>query len=733
MRKFTLFLLPMGIVFIHTNVLALHETTPVVNAKYTDYIKEAIEQSNYTEKQMDKDNIYIVEKTNLDTFKSGEEITEFYIAIPLLGTDDIAYSVFRDKKYHNEYRNSASMMYTENYMNTNIEKYIAENRLENITEVVSTIFFGRTAMLTYRVVANSETYFIPYYCQSGYNFANDEACALEFGKAYKAEDFTERLEKEKNSYTEYREAQKKAEEERIKEEAEKEASKYRPTVSLDENGDEVIKVNGTNLDEILKELKDNIKTMGFSSTINMNVDNDYQVKYRWQQGCNTSSVSNFAEGLFDEFKTQITTGKPDEAQNTSCCNFNLKHDEGYKSIKHQVEINIWETGVKIEINRDNVIEFKIKSAEPIISYMNKHSNNSFDGFSYEKNDENTPHIRGPLENLTKTDVIEFTFTLPQNENSGISEEVASAGTTVTGLFEKYKENQYKSTYILTLTGDIGTVSYYTQKQSSISGDKERFSNNIPVSFNDKYRIENNNMVEYPVGKSGQSYDFKMIFENNDISKVYFENTECTDLKYTSLSSDKKLSEEYTEKNKEIVLKDAEECADTLYELKLFRGTDKGYELEKSLTREESATILVRLLGEEVSKDDFDVYFKDVDKNRWSFPYVMYCYQNNITKGTGNYTFSPDSEIDAEQFIALLMRLLGYTGVNPETALDKSVEYRLLPSSMVKKLQNSDIFTRSEMVQIVYSSLKTKMPDEIIFSDYLFNKGVLTQTEIGLIN
>ena len=568
---------------------------------------------------MDKDNIYIVEKTNLDTFKSGEEITEFYIAIPLLGTDDIAYSVFRDKKYHNEYRNSASMMYTENYMNTNIEKYIAENRLENITEVVSTIFFGRTAMLTYRVVANSETYFIPYYCQSGYNFANDEACALEFGKAYKAEDFTERLEKEKNSYTEYREAQKKAEEERIKEEAEKEASKYRPTVSLDENGDEVIKVNGTNLDEILKELKDNIKTMGFSSTINMNVDNDYQVKYRWQQGCNTSSVSNFAEGLFDEFKTQITTGKPDEAQNTSCCNFNLKHDEGYKSIKHQVEINIWETGVKIEINRDNVIEFKIKSAEPIISYMNKHSNNSFDGFSYEKNDENTPHIRGPLENLTKTDVIEFTFTLPQNENSGISEEVASAGTTVTGLFEKYKENQYKSTYILTLTGDIGTVSYYTQKQSSISGDKERFSNNIPVSFNDKYRIENNNMVEYPVGKSGQSYDFKMIFENNDISKVYFENTECTDLKYTSLSSDKKLSEEYTEKNKEIVLKDAEECADTLYELKLFRGTDKGYELEKSLTREESATILVRLLGEEVSKDDFDVYF---DLNFLSFFFLF---------------------------------------------------------------------------------------------------------------
>ena len=41
-----------------------------------------------------------------------------------------------------------------------------------------------------------------------------------------------------------------------------------------------------------------------------------------------------------------------------------------------------------------------------------------------------------------------------------------------------------------------------------------------------------------------------------------------------------------------------DCADALAELNLFKGTDDGYQLDRSLTREEAATMLVRLLGQE---------------------------------------------------------------------------------------------------------------------------------------
>ena len=44
--------------------------------------------------------------------------------------------------------------------------------------------------------------------------------------------------------------------------------------------------------------------------------------------------------------------------------------------------------------------------------------------------------------------------------------------------------------------------------------------------------------------------------------------------------------------------DAVSSAEALKELDLFRGTDKGFELEKPMTRAEAAAMLVRFLGAE---------------------------------------------------------------------------------------------------------------------------------------
>lgn len=171
-------------------------------------------------------------------------------------------------------------------------------------------------------------------------------------------------------------------------------------------------------------------------------------------------------------------------------------------------------------------------------------------------------------------------------------------------------------------------------------------------------------------------------------------------------------------------------ADTLYELGLFKGTDKGYELEKTLTREESATILVRLLGEEqkIKKSDFKEIFSDINSDRWSFAYVMYCYENEITKGTANNTFSPDLPISADQFVTLVLRLLGYTSVEPSTALEKAITYNLINSKVARELEQSDIFTRENMVYIVYRSLKTPMSNGTILAQHLADKKVLTQSQ-----
>ena len=478
----------------------------------------------------------------------------------------------------------------------------------------------------------------------------------------------------------------------------------------------------------------NVELMEEDSYVKIVIDSgkeNFESEHRYTTSSSKKEMKNFIEGLFEELYLQTASGTVTSVSGDSHCNIKIRYKVNGKWVLYNTTLHISDSAVMLKTENHGDIMFNVKKADAILDYLSDYSNNKFTSYKKETTDESTPYIRGNIYGLTKTDVIDFEFKLPSDTDNSISKEVASPGKTVKGTFERYKENKYRSTYILTLSGNLGTISLCKETQSSLSGEEEIFSNNIPVAFLNTIRYENDSIVEYKVGKDSVSYDLKMVFKSGDISEVYFDDVKCSDLKYTQLTEDTKLSDEFVEKDKEVVIREAKECADTLYDFGLFKGTDKGYELEKSLTREESATILVRLLGEEekVAADDFDEVFVDVDKDRWSYAYVMYCYKHNITKGTGADTFSPDVQIDANQFITLMMRLLGYTEVNPDTALEKSVEYKLLPEEKIDELTTKKVFTRSDMVQIVYNSLKTQMDDETVFADYLLEKGILTEEEI----
>jgi len=689
---------------------------------YTSLIDAVKADESVDMSLIDEEGIIYAEITSYINLDKGIKPTSFYLYMPSLDGKDYYTAGFDKNEYVATTKNFVATEPLKYYSVDEAKEFAMNNGLSEPTEIKAILTHGRIGLFAYSIVCDGKDYIIPYYFtdDSTYNITKDNTVRLSLGTAYTIDEFVTISEKEHTLYDEYMNAEREKD--------------NRPTVSLDENGDEVIKVNGTSLDDVLSDLTDSIEQMAFSSTIKMGVknsDENYIVTYRWQKGCDVNDVSKFAEGLFDEITTQVTGGTPTLSKNVSYCNFGLKHDEGYQSVRYQLEVSVYNDGVKIIVNRNNEIVLNVKNPDAITNYINQYSNGDFDGFAYEKNDENKPHIRGNIDGLTKTDVVEFEFKLSSDADNDISREVATPGKTVKGMFERYRENKYRSTYILTLSGNKGTISFCMETQSSLSGEEEIFSNNIPVAFLNTIRYENGNIVEYKVGKDSVSYDLKMVFKSGDISEVYFEDIKCTGLKYTQLTEDTKLSDEFAQKDKEVVIREAKECADTLYDFGLFKGTDKGYELEKSLTREESATILVRLLGEEekVNADDFDEVFVDVDKDRWSYAYVMYCYKNNITKGTGTDTFSPDVQIDASQFIALMMRLLGYEQVNPDTALEKSVEYRLLPEEKIAELTKKKVFTRSDMVQIVYNSLKTQMVNETVFGNYLLEKGILTEKEL----
>ncbi len=167
-------------------------------------------------------------------------------------------------------------------------------------------------------------------------------------------------------------------------------------------------------------------------------------------------------------------------------------------------------------------------------------------------------------------------------------------------------------------------------------------------------------------------------------------------------------------------------ADILYDLGLFKGTENGYELDTEFTRMQATVMLVRFLGaeDEVLNTQYTSVFDDIKNDSWGLQYVMYCYNENITKGTGEKKFSPDTPVSGEQFVTLMLRAIGFSA-EPDNAYDIAVTKGMFTSGYVDTLEKKTTFLRDDMVYIAYRALKTMTPDNISLADKLIQKGVFT--------
>ena len=256
----------------------------------------------------------------------------------------------------------------------------------------------------------------------------------------------------------------------------------------------------------------------------------------------------------------------------------------------------------------------------------------------------------------------------------------------------------------------------------------------------KIAVQNKNKIYYFEGELPVGFDYDGLYA---AAKNPSEETKIAEIDKRFTIGDGSVSEyeiiQYEEgwktekfplpnKTTEIAAKNTP-LADELNQLGLFMGTGNGYELESTLTREQAATMLVRLKGEEKNVKDYAAkeIFDDVKSDRWSFPYVMYCYDNSITKGTSESTFSPSKKISAAEFITLVLRLIGFDA-EPENAYSKAVTVGLINSEAARELSEKDEFTRGDMVYIAHRSLKTQTPDGECFAEKLSESGAITEKQ-----
>ena len=148
----------------------------------------------------------------------------------------------------------------------------------------------------------------------------------------------------------------------------------------------------------------------------------------------------------------------------------------------------------------------------------------------------------------------------------------------------------------------------------------------------------------------------------------------------------------------------EYLADDLNALGLFRGTDAGYDLDRAPNRGEGLVMLIRLLGLEEEALAFEGESPFGDVPAWLAPYAAYAFENKLTTGTSDTTFTPGGVCSAQMYVTFVLRALGYSDAEGGDftyagALDfgKSV-------GIIDDILTGGDFLRDQMVAVSYLAL-----------------------------
>ena len=163
------------------------------------------------------------------------------------------------------------------------------------------------------------------------------------------------------------------------------------------------------------------------------------------------------------------------------------------------------------------------------------------------------------------------------------------------------------------------------------------------------------------------------------------------------------------------------AAEQLYELGLFEGTGTDangnpiFDLDRTPTRHEAVTMLVRLLGkeEEAKAGNWEIPFTDVAE--WAKPYVGYAYANNLTSGTSSTTYSGNATVTASQYLTFVLRALGYDS-STDFRWDKAWELSDKLGITDGQYNATSAFTRGDVAIISYNALNAPKKETQLLED-----------------
>ena len=163
-------------------------------------------------------------------------------------------------------------------------------------------------------------------------------------------------------------------------------------------------------------------------------------------------------------------------------------------------------------------------------------------------------------------------------------------------------------------------------------------------------------------------------------------------------------------------------ADILYALGLFKGGANGYELDRTVTRAEAATMIVRLAGGEAvaQSNKYETPFTDLAD--WSRPYIGYAYAQSIVRGVDETHFGGGETARAADYMTMLLRLMGYDDASGDFSYDTAL---LMARRLgITTLSDAAPLTRGDMVAASLRALRTAGRDGSSLGERLIAAGVL---------
>ncbi len=176
--------------------------------------------------------------------------------------------------------------------------------------------------------------------------------------------------------------------------------------------------------------------------------------------------------------------------------------------------------------------------------------------------------------------------------------------------------------------------------------------------------------------------------------------------------------------------DYELYARRLESIGLFKGTDKGFDLDRTPSRIEGAIMLTRLLGgeKEALGKLYTHPFNDASRT-WEKPYVGYLYQYGLSNGVTQDTFGSNTELDANTYTTFLLRVLGYSDKNSadftwNSSVEKIKDMAMISEDYYSTLRKEQ-FNRGHLAKLTYLTLFEKMKgNDRTLLEHLLNKGAV---------